>query len=210
VIDNQRSVTQDPCDSGAPVSIRYAATLPVAGQLCRERDDGQIARGDGEKSATNGDTQSKRRQKRGNAAAAFKRARHLAGSASCDVCGWHPPIGLLAVRDGRGRQHLAQMLHAHHVVPVACGGADEARNLALLCPTHHAIAHALGQMRLPSKRHRVRAWEGPRDPEALVYEIRLCEVGGDAWLAHIRGGRNEEELIAATRRATIRLERGVA
>lgn len=49
------------------------------------------------------------------------------GKEICEHCRWKPPA--------------PSLLHAHHVVPVSCGGPDESANLLVLCPNCHAIAH---------------------------------------------------------------------
>jgi hypothetical protein len=69
------------------------------------------------------------RFKRHSACSTFKTARLDGG---CEVCGWSPP-----------EPCTARALHVHHVVPVAHGGDDSDRNLLLVCPNHHAVAHAL-------------------------------------------------------------------
>jgi 5-methylcytosine-specific restriction endonuclease McrA len=55
------------------------------------------------------------------------------------------------------------MLHAHHVIPLAFGGDDAEANLVLLCPNHHAIAHALGDYK-PSGMPSRSGWYGPTHP----------------------------------------------
>lgn len=60
----------------------------------------------------------------------LKRERAIAG---CEACGW-----LLG-------PDAWEALHAHHVVPLSCGGADDQGNLAVLCPNHHAQAHRTGK-----------------------------------------------------------------
>jgi hypothetical protein len=61
----------------------------------------------------------------------------------CEVCDWKPPE--------------AKLLHAHHVVAIACGGTDSLENIAVLCPSHRTLAHyvtsrAMGKHYGPSTR----------------------------------------------------------
>lgn len=81
--------------------------------------------------------------------------------ARCEVCKWRPPEALREVAGGVG------LLHGHHVVPVACGGADHPDNLILVCPTCHTIAHRMGTMVPVDGR---KEWWGPQSPA----ELRLC------------------------------------
>jgi hypothetical protein len=78
----------------------------------------------------------------------FKKRR---GSA-CEVCGWtpRPPLRPSAV-------------NAHHVRPRSEGGNHSDENRIVLCPNHHAVAHALHR-ESPSRDRddllaRIRAWE---------------------------------------------------
>lgn len=66
--------------------------------------------------------------RRMTACAPFKTARMGGG---CEACGWKPPEPL-----------TARALHVHHVIQVRDGGDDAETNLLLLCPNHHALAHA--------------------------------------------------------------------
>jgi 5-methylcytosine-specific restriction endonuclease McrA len=58
-------------------------------------------------------------------AARVRRESMGAADGRCEVCGWHIKV------------------HVHHVVPVWQGGGNEPDNLVVLCPNHHAMAHAL-------------------------------------------------------------------
>lgn len=137
----------------------------------------------------------------------YKAQRVTDHSAACDVCGWAPPRRLLGLHLRMSLERLLSMLHAHHVIPLCCRGADSPDNLALLCPTHHAVAHRLGQMSLPSKRHRYRTWNGPLTREALVAEIQALEdAESQLWPTHLNRGRDPELLVADLRRRTIRVE----
>lgn len=53
-----------------------------------------------------------------------KEAALFRAGARCEVCGYSGP------------------LNVHHKVPRSEGGTDDLGNLAVLCPTHHAEAHA--------------------------------------------------------------------
>lgn len=70
----------------------------------------------------------------------FKRASEASKDDCCAVCRWRPPRVLREIAGGM----IDRLLHAHHVLPVSCGGADTADNLILVCPTHHAMAHYMG------------------------------------------------------------------
>jgi 5-methylcytosine-specific restriction endonuclease McrA len=64
---------------------------------------------------------------------AYKRDLDSLGKLECEVCGWR----LVGARgDFYG-------LEAHHIRPLSHGGQDEADNLVVLCPNHHAMAHHL-------------------------------------------------------------------
>jgi hypothetical protein len=101
--------------------------------------------------------------------AQFKKDRAAAGDDCCEVCRWRPPRALRDVAGGR----IDRLLHAHHVVPVACGGADAAENLILLCPNHHAIAHWIGTIGGTVAGSAWRAWAGPRTRGELIFAINL-------------------------------------
>jgi hypothetical protein len=87
-----------------------------------------------------------------------KRLKAEAGA--CEVCGWREPMG------------DSDALHAHHVVPLACGGSNAPENYAVLCPNHHALAHRVGQVR------RTGVWSGPKTREVLIEVIRRYEHPG--------------------------------
>ncbi len=78
----------------------------------------------------------------------FKRRR----GERCEVCGWtpRPPLRPSAV-------------NAHHVCPRGEGGDDSDENRLVLCPNHHAVAHALHRERPARDRSellgRLRAWD---------------------------------------------------
>jgi hypothetical protein len=117
----------------------------------------------------------------------FKDSRRRGGAnngrkaLSCDVCAWVPPAGLFRLARGIGTPsfHAVEaMLNAHHVIPVACGGKDEEKNLVLLCPNHHAIAHRIGRIR----RHKGRwIWNGATAPARLLAELHCVEREPTAW-----------------------------
>jgi len=151
-------------------------------------------------------TRQKRRTRReSKVAGRFKSARWRAGTARCDSCGWQPPVMLGSVRTGR----LFRMLHAHHVLPLCAGGKDHECNLVLLCPNHHAIAHALGTLARVTRK-RIRQWTGPKDPEALLNELRWVEHDFDRWVAHCASGRDHVQSWADERRAAMAVVHGGA
>jgi HNH endonuclease len=116
----------------------------------------------------------------------FKESRR---APQCESCRWRPPKGLLLIVD----RPLVEFLHGHHVVPVACGGADEATNLALLCQRCHAIAHRLGSITgigdIP------RHWSGPETRAQLLFELQLIR-DDRAWAEYIKGGRRYDLVLA--------------
>lgn len=85
-----------------------------------------------------------------------KRERAESGR-GCEVCGW-------ILRPGDWRS-----LHAHHVIPVSCGGSDRRENLMVVCPNHHAAAHRCG-------RRRKAGYDGPRTREDLLRAIVRLEA----------------------------------
>jgi hypothetical protein len=104
--------------------------------------------------------------------AQFKKDRAAAGDDCCEVCRWRPPRALRDVAGGR----IDRLLHAHHIVPVACGGAGGAggaENLILLCPNHHAIAHHIGTIGRLEEGAAWRPWAGPRTREDLIFAVNL-------------------------------------
>jgi hypothetical protein len=123
--------------------------------------------------------------------AAFKAKRAAEGRSRCEVCRWKPPKGLSVLHEDP-----SSMLHAHHVVPLACGGEDHERNLVLVCPTHHALSHKIGRMTVVRLRART-SWDGPRSPAQLLREMRMMEKEPEAWAMYVRAGRNYPALVLA-------------
>lgn len=66
------------------------------------------------------------RQERRNLDQVKRRLMALRGEA-CQVCETEMPA--------------KSLIHAHHILPVVEGGTDEDKNIVLLCPNCHAIAH---------------------------------------------------------------------
>lgn len=95
---------------------------------------------------------SRKRPKSNARNGSFKRRRGEA----CEVCGWRarPPLRLSAI-------------NAHHVTPRAEGGDDSDANRVVLCPNHHAVAHALHRVEPSADRDeliaRIRLWEAPAE-----------------------------------------------
>lgn len=118
-------------------------------------------------------TEPKGRQSARTAAARrHKRDEAAEGRAACEVCGWTAPAALVS--------QPWELLNTHHVVPVAAGGSDEAGNLVVLCPNHHAIAHRATFTR----RGR---YYGPRTRAELLAELREIDADADAWRQRMRG-----------------------
>lgn len=95
--------------------------------------------------------------------------------ADCDVCGWTAPL------------HQWQVMHLHHIVPVACGGFDEPTNLLILCPTHHTLIHRL--FRVP---RRGETYLGPTSKWQLCRLVRLYQRRPADALAKIARLRNRQ------------------
>lgn len=72
---------------------------------------------------------------------AYKAERRRVGAICCEFCQWKPPQ--IPQRSLSKARRASQFLHVHHVVPRKRGGAEDFGNLILLCPTHHALAHAI-------------------------------------------------------------------
>lgn len=53
-------------------------------------------------------------------------------SGRCQICRWNP------IND-----YGKQLCHGHHLQWLSRGGADEIRNMVLVCPNHHAAIHKL-------------------------------------------------------------------
>lgn len=111
----------------------------------------------------------KRNSDRARLVKAHKVSLFASGSLSCAVCGWNVPE---AIAD----ESTAMVVHMHHVVPVACGGSDDAENLVALCPNHHTIAHRIGTQ----KNGR---WFGAESADKLVSEIHQLERDPESWTA---------------------------
>lgn len=113
---------------------------------------------------------------------------------ACEACGWRMPVGLARL------DHVTKwrtLLHAHHVVPIAWGGPDHPDNLVVLCPTHHAVAHALGRIRRNARG--VRWWEGPQNREHLLHELKLLDGPPQGWDAWAREGRDWDRHLGKLR-----------
>lgn len=83
------------------------------------------------------------------------KAKSIRGLELCQHCAWKPP--------------KASMLHAHHITPRSCGGSDDQKNLIVLCPNCHAIAHFVTAMsRLQRK------YTGPSTAIELQEWMRLA------------------------------------
>ncbi len=104
-------------------------------------------------------------QERSLLAQELKRQRR-SGELRCLVCGWEP-------------YHLfPMMIHAHHVVPVAAGGANTRANVVLLCPNHHSLAHAMfavSKGRYHGPRSKVELLGALQDPD-LYYECQRNKI----------------------------------
>lgn len=70
------------------------------------------------------------------------------GKDFCEHCRWTPPV--------------ASILHAHHIIPISCGGPDARENILVLCPNCHAIAHYV-----TARSNLTRTYTGPRTADQL-------------------------------------------
>lgn len=147
---------------------------------------------------------SKRRSSVPNAFKSENRGTHRS---RCEVCGWLPPVGLEKL--GRTKAGRLSMLHAHHVLPITCGGPDAAENLVLVCPNCHVLAHALGEIGPARGKGIARSWNGPASRGQLLHELKLLRPQNSReWDEYVAGGRDytrhlENELIRAERRFTV-------
>ena len=108
------------------------------------------------------------RQERQRGTAHYRRVKLKAGEGDrCEACGWKAP------------QLLHRLLCVHHIVPVCRGGSHDRENLVLLCPNHHAIAHAL----FPRSKGR---YDGPRTRADLLKAIRDPKCHKEGQLDFIR------------------------
>jgi hypothetical protein len=92
----------------------------------------------------------------------------------CEVCGWKPP-------DLGPRPSHSSIIAVHHVIPDSHGGDDSEDKLVLLCPNHHAIAHAAWRMSLPTPSRDRLPWNGPRTRAEVIAELRAIDADPEAW-----------------------------
>lgn len=93
----------------------------------------------------------------------------------CEHCRWRTPYG-------------SELLHAHHVIPLSCGGPDTIDNLIILCPNCHAIAHFVAprtnstrQYSGPQTAAELRQWmSAARKPNELSKLRRVHMIGSVA------------------------------
>jgi 5-methylcytosine-specific restriction endonuclease McrA len=126
----------------ANMSDRLAVALTFAHQLSETYGDLPAAK--------YGRRKAKVPARRHKVAIAYKRMRAETG---CEVCGW-----------SLGPDNW-EALHAHHVIPLACGGSDAFDNLIALCPNHHTMAHRVG-------RRDYWRWTGPRSKGQLLAVLK--------------------------------------
>lgn len=132
-----------------------------------------------------------RRRRDRTAVQAVREQHEELGSDRCAVCGWRPPRALADL----GVERRSSLLHLHHVVPHSCGGSDDADNLVLLCPNHHAIAHQLGriQQRPTLECH---SWDGPQTKEHLLHELQLLGRRDQSeWRRWVANGRDWDQHV---------------
>lgn len=110
---------------------------------------------------------------------AFKALRESGRDDCCEVCRWRPPRSLREVPGGM----IRRLLHAHHIVPVSCGGADSLENLILLCPNHHAVAHHIGRMVRDDEGTIV--WTGARTRSDFLFAMELLRKP-EEWRRFVR------------------------
>jgi hypothetical protein len=107
----------------------------------------------------------------------LKREQARVGQTGCEAC--EAGSALPWVRNGW------RLLHMHHIVPLAAGGADSAENIARVCPACHEMADAIGPYRGLSAAHGARlAGEGAtvrRTRDDLLVGLRLLRRDPDAW-----------------------------
>ncbi len=76
-------------------------------------------------------------KKRNAINAKYNKDLYAAFHYECAVCHWHLPMSMLEQNKSIG--HGCQM---HHIKPVSEGGTNDEKNLILLCPNCHKMAHS--------------------------------------------------------------------
>jgi predicted HNH restriction endonuclease len=99
----------------------------------------------------------------------FKKRTAARTGPVCEVCQWD------ARKLGWGDYVALAVLHAHHIVPVACGGQDTDSNFVLLCPNCHALAHHYGGIIWHKDTHK-RGWNGPITREEFFIAAKDPDV----------------------------------
>jgi predicted HNH restriction endonuclease len=102
--------------------------------------------------------------------------RRRFGRVQCEACGWapHPDLG------------WDDMLHAHHMEPIAYGGSDSLENVVVLCPTCHALAHNVWRVThtVPESKRGLRNRCGNRSH--LLEHLRRLREAPDEFLSWAR------------------------
>lgn len=105
------------------------------------------------------------------------KASHLKENADCcTVCSWRPPV-IPASKSKSVRTRRSSMLHMHHVIAQAKGGDHSSYNLVLLCPNHHAIAHAIASIWVSTQDGRTCVTRAK-----LITALRLADARPADWL----------------------------
>lgn len=135
-----------------------------------------------------------------------RRAKAALGpDARCVVCGWRLPVS-----DVNSARKRVRGLHGHHVIPVCEGGPKDESNVVVLCPNHHTVAHALGDLPYRKWRKVERASDSHR---RLVRWLRMADKSPDQLSATIRASypgaeyRKPTEVIPIAHHSTMLLLR---
>jgi len=102
-------------------------------------------------------------RERNTAAERHRRNALRAGSYACEFCGQKANM-----RKHRGITKSG--LSVHHIIPLGWGGANDEKNLVILCEEHHVMADRLSRT-LSSRSKRRAAYRGPRTRRGLLNAI---------------------------------------
>jgi hypothetical protein len=115
-----------------------------------------------------------------------KKAATRAGGCKCEVCGWEAPA---AVRNWAWPSGERDLMTVHHIILLACGGAEAEENRVILCPNCHAVAHTIEPV-YGGKQH-----FGSNNKAEFIAKMKAALFDPEAW----------EKIVAEAKRASHRL-----